>query len=146
MNNFKQQLLIYSYSFLILAKPLSSGNYLIVNIVFKPSSVCSLWERIFLECFVILSDQQFFECMTSLRKVWRSHLRWREILLTSWWDITVKCVLSTPYIYVIYGFCCQKQVSQAGICNCTPQYSVGWNYLFELEIPASGNKVLIETN
>ena len=39
------------------------------------------------------------------------------------------------------GLCCQKQVSQAGISNCIPQYSVGGNYLFLPEKPASGNKV-----
>ena len=38
--------------------------------------------------------------------------------------------------------CCQKQVSQAGISNYIPQFTVGWNYLSPTEIPASGNKVL----
>ena len=37
---------------------------------------------------------------------------------------------------------CQKQVSQAGISNCIPQYSVGCNYLSLPKIPASGTKVL----
>ena len=41
------------------------------------------------------------------------------------------------------GHCCQKQVSQAGISNCIPQYSVGCNYLSLPEIPDSGTKVLI---
>ena len=36
----------------------------------------------------------------------------------------------------------QKQVSQARISNCFPQYSMGCNYLPMAEIPASGNKVL----
>ena len=40
------------------------------------------------------------------------------------------------------GLCCQKQVSQAGVINCIPQYSVRCNYLSLTEIPASGNKVL----
>ena len=39
------------------------------------------------------------------------------------------------------GLCCQKQVSQVGICNCIPQYSVGCNYVSVFVIPASGNKV-----
>ena len=38
---------------------------------------------------------------------------------------------------------CQKQVSQAGISHCIPQYYVGCNYLFMPEIPASGTKVLL---
>ena len=43
----------------------------------------------------------------------------------------------------IWGLCPQKQVSQAGISNCIPQYSVACNYLSMPEIPASGGKVLI---
>ena len=38
---------------------------------------------------------------------------------------------------------CQKHVSQAGISNCIPQYSVGCNYLFLPEIPTPGTKVII---
>ena len=37
----------------------------------------------------------------------------------------------------IWRLWCQKQVSQIGISNCTPQYSVGCNYLSLPEIPAS---------
>ena len=37
----------------------------------------------------------------------------------------------------IWGLWCQKQVYQAGISNCIPQYSVGFNYLSLPEIPAS---------
>ena len=44
---------------------------------------------------------------------------------------------------VIWGMCCQKQVSQAGISNYIPQFTVGCNYLSLPEIPASGNKVHI---
>ena len=36
-----------------------------------------------------------------------------------------------------------KQVSQAGISNYIPQFTVGCNYLSLSAIPASGNKVLI---
>ena len=43
----------------------------------------------------------------------------------------------------IWGLWCQKQVSQAGISNCIPQFTVGCNYLSLPEIPASGNNVLI---
>ena len=43
----------------------------------------------------------------------------------------------------IWGLCCQKQVSQAGISNYIAQFTAGCNYLFLPEIPASGDKVLI---
>ena len=43
----------------------------------------------------------------------------------------------------IWRLCCQKQVSQAGISNYIPQFTVGCNYISLTEIPASGNKVLI---
>ena len=43
----------------------------------------------------------------------------------------------------LWGLCCQKQVSQAGISNYIPQFTVGCNYLSLPEIPASGNQVLI---
>ena len=43
----------------------------------------------------------------------------------------------------IWGHCCHKQVSQAGISNYIPQFTVGCNYLSLPEIPASGNKVLL---
>ena len=43
----------------------------------------------------------------------------------------------------IWGLCHQKQVSQAEISNCIPQYSVECNYLSMPEITASGAKVLI---
>ena len=46
------------------------------------------------------------------------------------------------HIY-IWELCRQKQVSQAGICKCIPQYSVGCNYLSLPDIPVSGDKVLI---
>ena len=49
-------------------------------------------------------------------------------------------ILTPPYIW---GLCCQKQVSQAGISNYIPQFTVGCNYLSLPEIPASGNKALI---
>ena len=43
----------------------------------------------------------------------------------------------------IWGLCCQKQVSQAGISNYISQFTAGCNYLSLPEIPASGNKVHI---
>ena len=45
-------------------------------------------------------------------------------------------------LYHKWGLWCQKQVSQAEISNCIPQYSVGCNYLSMPEIPTSGTKVL----
>ena len=47
---------------------------------------------------------------------------------------------------LISGLCCQKQVSQAGISNYIPQFTVGCNYLSLPEITVSGNKVLIYSN
>ena len=44
----------------------------------------------------------------------------------------------------IWGPWCQRQVSQAGISNCIPQY-VGCNYLSMPEKPASGAEDLIST-
>ena len=44
-----------------------------------------------------------------------------------------------------WGLWCQKQVSQAGISNCIPQYSVGCNYLSLPEITASGAKVFMQS-
>ena len=46
------------------------------------------------------------------------------------------------YTYT-WGLCCQKQVSQAGISNYIPQFTVGCSYLSQPEIPVSCNKVLI---
>ena len=43
----------------------------------------------------------------------------------------------------IWGFWHQKQVSQAGISNYISQFTVGCNYLYPPQIPASGAKVLI---
>ena len=43
----------------------------------------------------------------------------------------------------IWGLWCQKQVSQAGISNYIPQFTVRCNYLSLHEIPASGNKHLM---
>ena len=45
--------------------------------------------------------------------------------------------------WYIRGLWCQKQVSQAEISNCIPQFSVGCNYLSMPDIPASYTKVLI---
>ena len=44
---------------------------------------------------------------------------------------------------IIWGLCCQNQVSQAGMSNYIPPFTVGCNYLSLPEIPASGNKVHI---
>ena len=58
----------------------------------------------------------------------------------------IPCVMpSCPLVagQYIWGQWCQKQVSQAGISNCIPQNTVGCNYLFLPETPASGPKVLI---
>ena len=41
-----------------------------------------------------------------------------------------------------WGLCCQKQVSQTGISNYIPQFTVGCKYTYPCLIPASANKVL----
>ena len=64
------------------------------------------------------------------------HLRGGHLCGTLFHDMT-------PWRGVICGLCCQKQVSQAGISNYIPQFTVGCNYLSLPEIPASGNKVHI---
>ena len=58
------------------------------------------------------------------------------------------CLLLCPYHIdykhtEVYLRMLMPEASQAGICNCNPQYSVVCNYLSLPEIPASGNKVHI---
>ena len=48
-----------------------------------------------------------------------------------------------PLLMIIWGLWCQKQLSQAGMNNRIPRYSVGCNYVPLPEIPVSGTKVLI---
>ena len=57
---------------------------------------------------------------------------------TSTWSECICC-----FDMMIRGLCCQKQVSQVGISNYIPQFTVGCSFLSLPEIPASGNKVLI---
>ena len=54
--------------------------------------------------------------------------------------LEIDCVVwNILYLYIyIWGLCCQKQVSQAGISNYIPQFTVGCNYLSLPEILASG--------
>ena len=54
------------------------------------------------------------------------------------------CSASDATLKNIWGLRFQKQVSQAGISNYIPQFTVGCNYLSLSEIPASGAKVLIK--
>ena len=56
--------------------------------------------------------------------------------MTNWNHISV-----TRYRYN-WELCRQKQVSQVGISNYIPQFTVGCNYLSLPEIPASGDQVL----
>ena len=58
---------------------------------------------------------------------------------------SVSIMLINPFSLgcIIWGLCCQKQVSQAAISNYIPQLTVRCNYLSLPEIPASGNEVLI---
>ena len=59
------------------------------------------------------------------------------------WCCTQGHTLFGKSIVCIWGLCCQKQVSQAGISNYIPQFTVWCNYLSLLGILASDNEVLI---
>ena len=50
--------------------------------------------------------------------------------------LTAKCS-GGQSVWLKWGISCQKQVSQAGISNYIPQFTVGCNYLCLPEIPAS---------
>ena len=67
--------------------------------------------------------------------------------LLEWANCTLKEMPYRSCYFIVMphigGLWCKKQVSQAGISNCIPQFTVGCNYLFLPEIPASGAKVLI---
>ena len=53
----------------------------------------------------------------STRMIWRIILAMVSVVtFPAWW-------------WTIWGLCCQKQVSQTGISNSIPQYSVGCTYL-----------------
>ena len=58
--------------------------------------------------------------------------------------ITSRSLLWDVIIYPCLRYL-QKQVSQPGIRNYIPQFTVGCNYSSLFEIPASGNRVLIST-
>ena len=77
-------------------------------------------------------------------KLWENKilrdLRLRQFLTTISYNVTASFYTELSY-NAIWGHCCQKQVSQAGISNYIPQLNVGCNYLSLPEIPASGNKV-----
>ena len=45
--------------------------------------------------------------------------------------------------HIVWGLWCQKQVSQTGISNYVPQFTVRCNFLSLPEMPVSGAKVLI---
>ena len=69
------------------------------------------------------------------------------VLIMAWHWMGNK-LLSEPMIIKFWpiqmrGLWCQKQVSQTGISNCIPQYSVGCNYLSMPKISAPGAKVPI---
>ena len=55
--------------------------------------------------------------------------------------VNMTLALQTKFIH-IWGLWCQEQVSQAGISNYIPRFTVGCNHLSLPEIPASGTKVL----
>ena len=74
------------------------------------------------------------------------HEKFRKNTANMQKDLCNKMVHGTNLHWIplnIWGLRCQKQVSQAGISNYIPQFTVGCNYLSLPEIPASGNKVFI---
>ena len=60
------------------------------------------------------------------------------------WNELNRKLISLLYHYPVYkwGLWCQNQVSQTGISNCIPHYSVGCNYLSMPEMSPSVPKVL----
>ena len=71
------------------------------------------------------------------------HLRPAEVLAPASMEFTTPVWRNGITYLNIWRLCCQKQVSQAGISNYIPQFTVGCNSLSLPEIPASGNKVRI---
>ena len=63
------------------------------------------------------------------------------VYFACWSTLTCCGTLFNAYVTTMnWGLGYQKQVSQAGISNCIPQYSVGCDYLFLPGIHASGAK------
>ena len=65
--------------------------------------------------------------------------------INCWSAVGVIIAWRQVWVNNIWGLCCQKHISQAGISNYIPRLTVGCNYLSLPEIPASGNNVLICT-
>ena len=91
----------------------------------------------------LLSWYPFLNC---LQIVWRTissnELQWKfENDICKNQPSLFRSLFVNPYH--IWGLWQQKQVSQAGVRNYIPQFTVGCNYLSLSEIPASGTKVLI---
>ena len=78
----------------------------------------------------------------SVSMSWRHRAESSDIIPQKKTALNVTFVLMGRLTY-IWGLQCQKQVSQAGISNYIPQFTVGCNYVSLPEIPASATKVLI---
>ena len=82
-----------------------------------------------------LKSHKTFLCrsysMTSMlvMSAWLSHIRFYTNN-----RYTVGCSCNMVQYSMIWGLCCQKQASQAGISNYIPQFTVGCNYLSLSEI------------
>ena len=111
------------------------------------SNIASDWNDIEIQTscsfpsFIYMELNQGFWLTTKLYFTWKIMLPVHQ----------VKQVMYMFNMYDIYthkyiwGLWCRKQLSQAGINNCIPQYSVGCSYLSLPETLASGTKVLIYT-
>ena len=104
----------------------------------------------------IYDDRLGKSCWSSIHDLWKSRRtseKYGRKLLHVWnskklirihflYDEAWK-VFAVSAVLTIWRLCCQKQVSQAGISNYIPQFTVGCNYLCLPEIPVSCNKVPI---
>ena len=139
-------------------------NYLVIN----PFYVECFWRNQNIFAFHILACLLYYSDVTSvswhLKSLtnwlfiqqfgwwrWKKHqdpYYWHFVRVIHWWLVVSphkRPIMQKvcPCHNIICRLWCQKQVSQAGISNYIPQFTMGCNYLSLPEIPASGNKVLI---
>ena len=116
----------------------------VVLVLYLANYIFMWWPGLELQLNVISSIWEFrVKCLSEMRpwpENWLNHLQCtgcKWLYPMQWNSFQFSC------LFYIWGLWCQTQVSQTGISNCIPQYSVGCNYLTLPEISASGNKVLI---
>ena len=70
--------------------------------------------------------------------------KWINRFIKQHWFTYIISATTDIHIFVlIWELWSQRQVPQAGISKCNPQYHVGCNYVSLPEIPASGTNVII---